>query len=356
MAKKIRYLEEDPALTRIGIRRTIVRIGTWYLGVLALFLLTWWLTQGLTPARGSDPLDPLTGQGTLPSISEMTGYIRNASTLWVEALLQMTAAFLLVIPLAVTYVRTRTRAKYDHSLVQTVIGLPLGVAAVLMMVRDSLALAFGLAGVVAAVRFRNSLRESGDAVYIFTAIIIGFAAGIQSLGIAFILSVLFCLHEIWAWQAKVVDPSGERLRRVCVGDLDEIRTIRAEAIAQLEERSEVRASLPQLPGPVMLDPVDDVDIAVPLTDEREQRLRVVANDLIGAQRVVAAVLDKRSKRWSLLSRELGMGSLGVLEYQVRFRKKEGADLVGDRIRSQSKSAVRALQWLAPLPESDGASA
>ncbi len=352
---KIRYLEEDPAVTRVGVKRTMVRIGLWYAGVLVLFLLVWWVVQSIPPAPGADPLDPLTGRGTLPTLGEMSGYVRTASSGWLEALLQMIAAFLLVVPLAVTYVRTRTRSKYDHSLIQTVIGLPLGVTAVLMMVRDSLSLAFGLAGVVAAVRFRNSLKESGDAVYIFTAIIIGFAAGIQQLGIAVILSVLFCLHEIWAWEARIVDPSGDQLRRICVGDLNEIRAIRAAAVARLHQRTDVRTSQAEPIGPVAIEAVDEVDVPVPLTDEREQRLRIIANDVIGAQRVTTSMLEKHTKRWSLISRELGISSLGILEYQVRLKKKESAEQLGERIRSRSGSSVRALQWLAPLPEPEQAS-
>ena len=96
----------------------------------------------------------------------------------------MIAAFLLVLPLAFVYVRTRTRVKFDHSLVQTVIVLPIVVTAILVVVRDSLALAFSLAGIVAAVRFRNNLKESGDAVYIFGSIGIGFATGIHAISVA----------------------------------------------------------------------------------------------------------------------------------------------------------------------------
>src|SRR5205085_7168701 len=42
-------------------------------------------------------------------------------------------SFLLAIPVAFTYVRTRTRLKYDQSLVQTVIMLPVVVTAILIV-------------------------------------------------------------------------------------------------------------------------------------------------------------------------------------------------------------------------------
>lgn len=51
------------------------------------------------------------------------------------------------------------------------------------MVKNSVALAFSLAGAVAGVRFRSSLSDTADALYIFVAIGVGLAAGIGELGV-----------------------------------------------------------------------------------------------------------------------------------------------------------------------------
>jgi uncharacterized membrane protein YhiD involved in acid resistance len=45
---------------------------------------------------------------------------------------------------------------------------------------------------VTAVRFRNSLKDTNDAVYVFVAVAIGLAAGGQALDIAAAISVVFC--------------------------------------------------------------------------------------------------------------------------------------------------------------------
>jgi hypothetical protein len=42
------------------------------------------------------------------------------------------------------------------------------------------------------VRFRNSLKDTHNAVYIFLAVALGLAAGDQVLGIALVLSAAFC--------------------------------------------------------------------------------------------------------------------------------------------------------------------
>src|SRR2546421_601371 len=104
------------------------------------------------------------------------------------------------VPVAFTYVRTRNSLQYDQSLVQTVIMLPVVVTAILIVVENSLALAFSLAGIVAAVRFRNNLKDSRDAVYIFAAVGIGFASGVGALAIAAFLSIFFCAMELLLWK------------------------------------------------------------------------------------------------------------------------------------------------------------
>ncbi len=67
------------------------------------------------------------------------------------------------------------------------------------MVHNSLALAFSLGGIVAVVRFRNTLKSTGDALYILVAIGIGLAAGVGAMEIAIVMSVAFnyCFLILW---------------------------------------------------------------------------------------------------------------------------------------------------------------
>ena len=83
--------------------------------------------------------------------------------------LAMVGATLLMLPVTWIYIMTRRRKGFRQSVVQTLIILPIVVAGVVFMVKNSLALAFSLGGIVAAVSFRNTLRDTKDAVYIFLA-------------------------------------------------------------------------------------------------------------------------------------------------------------------------------------------
>jgi uncharacterized protein DUF4956 len=129
------------------------------------------------------------------------------------AAVAMLEALALVCPAAWIYMRTKPKARYDASLVQTVIVLPVVIAGVVLIVRDSVPLAFSLAGIVAAVRFRNTLRDTKDAVYIFLAIAVGLAAGVQSFSVAFVVSLFFVLLALLLWRFDIgAAPALERVR------------------------------------------------------------------------------------------------------------------------------------------------
>ena len=80
--------------------------------------------------------------------------------------------------------------------------LPILVTGIAMIVLNSIALAFSLAGIVAAVRFRFSLNQPSDAMYIFVAIGIGLGAGIGALGIAYVISVTFVFATLTIWKLE----------------------------------------------------------------------------------------------------------------------------------------------------------
>ena len=79
--------------------------------------------------------------------------------------------------------------------------LPIAVAGMVFIVKYNWALAFALAGIVAAVRFRTTLQDTKDAVYVFLAIGVGLASGAFYLAVAGILSIVFnavILYLFWS--------------------------------------------------------------------------------------------------------------------------------------------------------------
>jgi hypothetical protein len=78
--------------------------------------------------------------------------------------------------------------------------LPIIVAGIAMIVQNNIALAFSLAGVVAAVRFRLTLGQPADSLYVFSAIAIGLGAGISALGVSAVISAAFVYSHLLLWK------------------------------------------------------------------------------------------------------------------------------------------------------------
>ena len=94
-----------------------------------------------------------------------------------------------MVPVSWVYMDVRERKKMDQSLLESMILLPIVITGIVLMVHNSLALAFSLAGVMAGVRFRNAMKSTADSVFIFIAVGVGLAAGIGMLLIAIIMTM-----------------------------------------------------------------------------------------------------------------------------------------------------------------------
>lgn len=122
-----------------------------------------------------------------------------------DLLLGLSGALLSMIPVAWVYMGVRRRRGREQSFVVTLLMLPLAVAGIVIIVENSLALAFSLAGIVAGVRFRLTLDDTLDAIFIFLSIGVGLAAGIGALEIAFVLTGFFNYILLVLWQVSYAE-------------------------------------------------------------------------------------------------------------------------------------------------------
>lgn len=97
-----------------------------------------------------------------------------------SAMLAIGLAFALAQVVSAVYVATFRGLSYSRSFVQ---GIPLGavVTAMLMLaIGDSIAAGIGLAGGLSIVRFRTTMRDPRDMVFIFMGLGVGIACGLQA--------------------------------------------------------------------------------------------------------------------------------------------------------------------------------
>ncbi len=249
-----------------------------------------------------------------------------AADLWAIAGVAMVAAGLLALPLAWLYTITRQKRGYRQSVVHSLILLPVVVAGVVVLVKHSLALAFSLAGIVAAVRFRNTLEDSKDAVYIFVATGIGLAAGVE-LSVALALSVVFNVLTLLLFRSDF----GRTPARL-EGEMAEERMRRALAVANRTSQFVARLDAEVLEGmaPAQLEALADrawqrrKDVTGATTGEERARfdcaLTVRTDGAQRAREAVETLLGQNAKRWRFQRAEAGVDGAQVLIYELKLRK------------------------------------
>lgn len=181
-------------------RNIVARTLVFYLVMGTLF---WWLQDALPAATGV-----FAGEQVTKALEGSPGALLQPAPFptAVATTIAMLTAFVTALPVAWIYTLTRRKKGFQQSVVQTYLILPVVAAAIVVMVKTSLALAFSLGGIVAAVRFRTSLDDSKDVAGIFVVIGIGMAAGVAP-EVAWVISIGFNLLMLGLWWSDFGRPS-----------------------------------------------------------------------------------------------------------------------------------------------------
>lgn len=156
-------------------------------------------TAGVRVSRVEDPRLAAEASAPAPSAMPASPTPFNLDRLGHARRLAIALVGIWLLMLPVSWVRKGIyrNSTYDHSLDETALILPGVVAAIVMVVQYSLALAFALAGIVAGVQFRRALQDTFDALFILVAIGTGIAAGVGALEVAVVMSVFFCYATVF---------------------------------------------------------------------------------------------------------------------------------------------------------------
>ena len=291
--------------------------------------------------------DTLLGQNAPPPVGlPISGGVWSGALV---ALLSMVGALAIMIPVTWVYMLTHRHRGYNESVVHTLLILPVAVTGIIMVVQDNLALAFSLAGVVAAVRFRTTLEDTKDAVYVFLAIGVGLAAGVQALGISLTLSIVFNIVILVLWRTQfgniyadqntragplgvgdVLAGPGSAHSALRVGDPAVLEAASVSDLAEIAERA--------------------VRIERHISEERAKKRDRRANSLIlvhaaraeEAQAYIDPMLEDMSVRWKLA--EVGPGPRGhLLVYLARLDGAAAQGAVMDRLSEGHGGAIAAAE-------------
>ena len=138
--------------------------------------------------------------------SDIGGIVIHASNVTDEVggllwlVMAIIGAVALMVPVSWTYMAVRSKAKMDQSLLETILILPIAVTGIVLIVHNSLAMAFSLAGVVAGVRYRYALKSTADSLFIFLAVGVGLSCGIGMLLVAVVMTAIFNYTFLILWE------------------------------------------------------------------------------------------------------------------------------------------------------------
>lgn len=277
------------------------------------------LTDGLA---GATPMTIMGETGLSPRLQSV-----------LTAFAVMIGSLLLMLPVSWVYMAIRRSTGYAQSIVQTMLVLPIVVAGVVLVVRNSLALAFSLAAIMAGIRFRNNLRDPRDTVFIFLSIGVGLAAGVQALTIAGVLSLVFNMLVLTIWRTdfgrsplNLAPKAGwaEPLETLIgtpngagVPDRDLVLSLTPEKADALAERfARVR------------DMLGGEGAGKGKKPKYNAVLKVSTMDVEAAKAVIEPVLEQMARRFRLDGAETVEGKPSSVYYLVRIKKGRTDELLG----------------------------
>jgi Domain of unknown function (DUF4956) len=276
---------------------------------------------------------PLFGPGSLGELA-------------ITTLLILAGTLVLMLPVTWVYMSARVVPGHNQSVVQTMIILPLVVAGIIIVVQNSLALAFSLAGVVGAVRFRTTLRDTRDLVYVFLAIAVGFAAGVGALAVGALLSIVFNLVLLLTWRydygRNVLTPTASSQ---WAGPLT---ALASETGDQEVPDRDLVLSLTPSEANILADRFERVRETIGGKKKGKKKkkprfdgvLTMTTDQVTEAQQATEPVLETTTKRWKLDEIVTNTGKPSEIYYLVRLKKSVPRDEVITAVRDHAGTFIQ----------------
>jgi hypothetical protein len=265
----------------------VVRLAAHYAVIAAVYVGLLRLVPGLDDLVVRERARVITKTVIDSSVPGSIGALAPPTDADALALIALTlfGAMLVAFPVALVYQWTNEPEAYRPDFSRSLLVLPIAVALAVFLVKDSLALAFGLGGIVAVIRWRTTLRESMDGVFMFVVIGIGLAAGVQLLIVALVGSVVFNFTILALSRARFA----RQPRRVGGG-----WTLTAPAAEQPPPR-------------------------------RTVSIRIDASNQARAEEYLATVLPLCAKEWRKSSESVQPNGHARLEYRITLKKSQSPD-------------------------------
>lgn len=135
-------------------------------------------------------------------IEWMDPLLRQDVVGWRTALLSIVLAFTLAQVIAGLYIWTFRGLSYSRNFVQGVAMAAIVTAMLMLAIGNSIAAGIGIAGGLSIIRFRTTMRDPRDMVFVFAGLAVGIACGLQAYAPAIIGTAIFAVATVFLhWSA-----------------------------------------------------------------------------------------------------------------------------------------------------------
>lgn len=329
----------------------VIQILAYYAALTAAILILQQVAPDLQGVFNMERFQEVVATGKKDLLQNSTSIVNvSPARVAFESVVAMMGAVLLMIPVAWVYILTRAKKGFSQSTVQTLIMLPIVVAGLIMLVRSSIALAFGLGGVVGAVSFRNRLEDPKDAIYIFLAIAVGLASGVQVASAALAISAFYNIVVLLAWkfdfgrmpaalEQSVIQKRLDRVKQVAqpeeflsLVDKQLLKSMTPDQLQAISQRAAERGR--KAAANIDLDTGPTAEEAEAAKPKFDSLLRVIMqpDDAAAVRTAIEQVLGGQTKRWEFEKAGAGDGGRAMAQYKVKFKRSIPSTLVVESMR------------------------
>jgi hypothetical protein len=307
----------------------VVRLAAYYAVMLGLFVGLGVLFPSITEYMDLERIRVVTStQDLFGTGAGDAGRAYSTAALFtpervIPVLMSMFGALALALPIGWVYSWTGSNHKSRQGVARALVVMPIAIAFVVFLVKGSLPLAFSLAGIVAAVRFRTSLSDTTDAVFLFVVIGIGLAAGVQLLFVAFMASAIFAGVALAVWGTRFAEAPPQLVGFRLIQP-DSALSHRPPGAKKPGKGKETRVESP------------------------ETTFLVHSSDPEHAERLAGLVFGRYAKEWKPMGASDGEEGARVLEFLVRLKKRFDSGVVLEAFRELGDPSIQKVEAL-PAP-------
>jgi uncharacterized membrane protein YhiD involved in acid resistance len=115
---------------------------------------------------------------------------------WQMLVTMLLTSFVLSQMIAAVYTWTFRGLSYSRGYVISLALTGLVATVLMLAIGNNVARGLGLLGTLAIIRFRSTMRDVRDMIFIFASLAVGIAVGVQALAVATLGAVAFCLFSV----------------------------------------------------------------------------------------------------------------------------------------------------------------